>query len=505
MALFNRDGAMAMEVELKLRLAPDALEALLRHPLLRTLRQGPSRRQRLVSVYFDTPDHGFAADGLTLRVRHVGRARVQTVKADLADGTGDSLQRRIEWSSEIVGDGPEITRVGDRALRERLASHSGETGVREVFRSDVRRRTWPLVADGARIELALDRGEIAAGETREQVCEAELELISGDARALFDLALGLAGEVPFALEHRTKAERGYALARGTSPAPAAAPKLKLPPKIRLWDGFVTCARSCLGHLQANETAVLSGDDPESIHQLRVAVRRLRALFALFSRALPAQPAGALDQELRWLQGETGAARDWDVLIHDVTGPVRAELPGEPALEALAAAAAAARERSRGVARDALRSPRFALFQLGLEHWLASGGADEDARLGKYAAKALSRRDDKLRGAGEALSALDPVALHRVRIRVKKLRYAGELFRSLFDRKAAKTYLSRLRLLQDSLGALNDASVAARLVGGLGVPGVGPIIEGWIAARAAASRASLDEMWAAWRDEARFWE
>ena len=211
---------MSPEIELKLSLQPDAMARLGRNPLLRSLVRRRPVTQRLTSVYFDTPDLKLAAQGMALRVRHVGDKRVQTLKAPVDATTGLQVHREIE--AEIAGDVPDLTRVDDERLRELLRVNGVALQLQAVFVTEFDRRIWPLQMFDSEIELALDSGEIRSGERRMALSEAELELKSGKPERLYELALGLHASIPFTLETRTKAARGYALYSDTRAEPQRA-------------------------------------------------------------------------------------------------------------------------------------------------------------------------------------------------------------------------------------------------------------------------------------------
>ena len=148
-----------------------------------------------------------------------------------------------------------------------------------VFETSISRRSIPLRFDDSEVELALDTGEIASGDARLPVSEADLELVSGKATRINELALALGERIPFVLQRRTKADRGYALHNGTSaePPPVKARAIDLSPNMTAAQAFVVAASSCLAQVCANEAAVIAGRDPEGVHQMRVGVRRFRAL------------------------------------------------------------------------------------------------------------------------------------------------------------------------------------------------------------------------------------
>ncbi len=499
---------MERELELKLRLPAEDAPRLARQPAIRHALAGQPRTTRLLTVYYDTPDNMLARQGMALRVRHVGKRRLQTLKVALDGHDGEALRRHDEWTAPIRSDTPDLTRLGHPGLRERLGRHAAAGRLREVFRTEFKRRIFPLATGGAHIEVSLDEGEIRAGARGEAISEVELELKDGAPGAVFDLARRLVGALPMHVEHRTKADRGYALAEGREPAPVVANALALEAEWSVWRGFVAVARNCLRQLYANEVAVLAGSDAEAVHQLRVGVRRLRAAFSAFGRALPAAEVDALKPELRWLQQTLGPARDWDVFIAETLGPLRAATAAQDGLGALVAAAEAARQEAYEQARATLRSQRYALFQIRLEQWLESEGALQgDATLGAFSARTLTKRDKKLLKGGKRVATLSDAHLHEVRILAKKARYNAEFFRSLYAKKTAKRYVRSLRDVQDCLGALNDAAVAKGLVESLGVaePRALALMDGWFAARIADGKRRIAGMWDDFRSAPRFWD
>jgi inorganic triphosphatase YgiF len=484
------------EVELKLRMPAGYLRRLARQPVIRDSVVGRPRTERLRTVYFDTPDQTLAQQGMALRVRQAGRHRIQTLKVDTNGNDGEAMQRHAEYSAPVRGDAPDLARLGEVGLPDGFKDGAA-VALAEVFRTEVTRRTYPLSINGSMIELAVDQGEIIAKDRQEPVSEVELELKSGDERSLFDLARQLAERLPLTIEHRTKADRGYALYVGRTPQPCVATAIRLRDDWTVWQGFVAVARNCLKQLYGNEIAVLAGDDPEAIHQLRVAVRRLRAAFTAFGPVLTDSQVTEFREDLRWLQRSLGPARDWDVFITETLVPLRAELPGDEGLGKLAAQASAARVEAHEGARATLRSQRYALFQLRFEHWLGrTDGEAPTTPLVEFARDALRRRGRKLRKSAREIQDASHEKLHAIRIAAKKCRYMGEFFRSLYGRKATRKYLRRLRAFQDSLGALNDAAVAKRLVAGLALEdrSVEAILAGWFAARIAASVERGRDLW-----------
>ncbi len=532
---------MADEIELKLSMTPAQLDKLRRHPFVRMIAQGRAKRKRLLGTYFDTEDFLLRDRRMALRLRENGQQRVQTLKvaprsyAELASARGGlevaaaqsvaAAQHLVEYETTTEAERPDPELVEDEMLRgffrdERLAER-----LVPVFATDIDRRTLPLRMADAEIELALDLGEIRAEGRSQAVSEAELELLSGPPERLYELALMLSEQLPFRLEPLSKAARGYALFEQSEPAPSKGDKPALEPGMSAAEAFTLLAGSCLEHMRANEAAVLDGTDPEGVHQLRVAVRRLRALVALMKGVMSEEAEAFLKEELRWLQQSLGGARDWDVFILETLTPLAGRLPAEGALEGLRAAAEAAREEAYAEARAALRDVRYARLLLRLALWLEEGGwrprlpvgtEDPAARpITELADALLARRAKALRKTARRRKGSHEAELHEVRIAAKKLRYAVEFFRGLYGAKAVKRLHGRLVALQDTLGTLNDAVVGHRLIDeleSLGArdprraiePYAAGLVIGWQAARIEADLARFASAWQGYREAKPFW-
>ncbi len=460
------------EIELKLAVRPEDL------PRLRSAKalgpaNGKAAPKALESTYFDTPDLRLAAAGLSLRVRKVGRSFIQTLKSAPEGGTAALV--RGEWEGPVPGPTPDLSALPEAAPREALAGLV-EAGLKPVFTSDVKRTLRVTSVGASQVELALDVGEIRTPEGATlPVSELELELKSGtDPVALYDLALALHGEVPMRLETRTKSARGYALAAGTGPTWAKAGKLEISPADTVEQALAAIVRHCLGHMLANEAVALAGEQPEGIHQMRVALRRLRSAFSLFKGLIPADQAATLGPEVKWLADSFGPARDWDVFLESLLAPVEEAFPADPGLSALRQAALRCRHEGYEEAKAAIQSPRYTTLLLKLGAWVDGRGwrdqpvSEGSARLLQpildLSGSLLDKRHKQGRKRGRHFARLDPEARHQLRIALKKLRYAAEFFRGLYDPKPVKRYLEDLAGLQEALGHLQDVATVEKLVG-----------------------------------------
>lgn len=487
------------EIELKLRVRPEDLRRLSAAPALALSR--PTTRT-LESVYFDTPDLQLRRSGTVLRVRRDGKRYLQTLKAD---GGGTALQNREESETPIKGARPDLAR-----LRRRFPALAAEE-LRPIFVSRVRRTVRRVNG----IEVAFDTGEIRTPEgAAEPVSEVELELKSGTPREVFALALALADAVPVALETRTKSERGYALA-GNKPAGAVhAQPIELKPDASAGDAIGTIFRKCLDHLTANQALVLGMADAGSVHQMRVALRRLRSALGLLRESLPREERKALAAEAKWLADILGDARDQDVLLSETLAPVRRAFPEDAALQALATAAEAARKEAQEALGRAVASARYTRFVLRLGAFVESGTWGSEDSAAALAARLLEKRSKQARRLGKGFEKLDVERRHELRIALKKLRYAAEFFRSLFAAPPARKYLRRLTALQTALGRINDLETARRVLEALvtaapeeerleRAAAAGRVV-GWHAHALAGAEGALVAEWRAFAETRPFW-
>ena len=266
------------EVELKLSVRPDRLERVMRSPDLKPEGARRAIARALKNIYYDTPHLALHERGLVLRVREARRRFVQTLKSGTGNGSG--LMRRLEWERPVLGPKPDLAKIEDAGLREQIGDAAGRLA--PVFTSEVRRITRTVQrGNAARVEVAIDQGRVLTPRGSAPICEIELELKDGNADALYDLALALNKVTPLRLETTSKSDRGYSLLTEDAIAWSKAVPLALDAGMTGAEAFEAILRHNLGHLMRNERAAQEGRDPEGVHQVRVALRRLRSVLILF--------------------------------------------------------------------------------------------------------------------------------------------------------------------------------------------------------------------------------
>ena len=370
---------MAVETELKLRIAPDQLARLKRHALLKSCSVSRPVTRRLQNIYYDTPKLDLQKSGMALRLRHAGRQWLQTLKGGGSVQAG--LHQRNEWEVPVKRAALDFSATQEVEWDELLPPPLRKK-LKPVFVTDFSRNSRMLLWQGAQIELCMDQGEVRTEQRSMPICELELELKSGRPRQLFDLALALLEIVPFELEAVSKAEQGYRLLSGYTEHPVKGVAPALARTDTLADVLQKLIWSCLQHFQDNLSGVMghgamAGDDAEYLHQMRVALRRLRVVLRMAEKVRADKQLAGLFKDVSDLCVELGRIREWDVFIAQTVQPMCARMAGHAGLQALLADC----ERQRAACYTALRSAaqarelqrlllRFAIWMNGA-YWQAS--------------------------------------------------------------------------------------------------------------------------------------
>jgi inorganic triphosphatase YgiF len=496
------------EIELKLLVEPGQLAAFDDAPVISAYARNKGTRRHLKSAYYDTRKHLLWRNGLSLRVRQIGNRFIQTIKVQETQDNDNPL-RRGEWEASVSSLAPDLA-LALPFIPEKLRDGLTPDKLETVFVSDIHRHQRMLDLPTGAVELAVDRGVITAGERTMQVSEIELELKSGSTAAIYEIARRLAEHGAVRPSIHAKSARGFDLATGRAPDAEKPKKLDLDPSVSLDESFAIVLRSCFSHLLQAIPAAEDGRNVEGVHQLRVALRRLRAALQLMHAIGARSRLESLRSDARWLAQSLSAARDWDVFQTEtlpVVAQACASLGGFTALGEIA-------ERHRSTAyrriRVALASSRATSFLLGLGEWIETRGWRSDVSpetLGQlalpaidFAANVLQARHAKVLKRGRHFKSQTSERRHELRLALKKLRYSVDFLLPLYgERKAAKKYARRLASLQERLGLYNDMATTNALLAGLGTASTesaiaAAAITGWQAHAMNGAEAPLREAW-----------
>jgi inorganic triphosphatase YgiF len=528
-----------MEIEFKFCIPAGRLKAV-----EAALKRGTVVRTRLQARYFDTADQRLAANGMVLRLRKEGRRWVQTVKA-----TGDNALHRLEHNVDLgtAGAAPQIdpqrhqgTPVGDRLSK--LLAEGGGAPLVERQSTDIVRLTRDVRVTGpggAVVEMALDVGKVVAhagtpDQRESPVCELELELKRGDVQGLVSLARRWSQQHGLWFSTVSKAERGARLlaAQETVAAvKAEAPRFATQhPDGRALQQAVVA--SCLAQMLPNASEIAAGSiDEEQIHQLRIGIRRLRTALRELAGLAGLGPFDVAEWEPPLVDAfrVLGALRDREQVVK--LAQPRLREAGAPDFDPLAGDDdTAAPARSPG---DIVRAPAFQNVLVSLIGLTAAQPAEtapaittaEDGAAAAAAPpapapvnanavrrllrKRLQRLHKQVLRDGERFESLDTESQHRVRKRLKRLRYLAEFVAPLFEKEegdAAGRYLKALRPAQDALGEFNDEAVALALYReAVESDARAWFAVGWFTARHAAGAKACHKALAKIEDAPRFWK
>lgn len=458
------------EIELKLHVDParaDAVKAAVKG-------RSTIRRTHLQAGYIDTPDHALAAAGMGWRVRREGRRWVQTLKAQLPGGP-DGLHREEHNVPVVSKERPAAdatlhdgTPAGER-LRKVLGGLAEAPS--ERFHTDVWRTARTVRAPGGQVELAFDEGVVASGDRALSICELEIELVSGNPRAVLAAARQWAPRHGLWLDLTTKAQRGVLLSRGDSELPVTKGAVAhLHPEMSIDAAVREMVRACTVQVLANSSAVAAGlGGHEHIHQARVGIRKLRTVlreFGSFTPAVDPQWSHDLADVFKVL----GASRDRDVVLAGLLDEL--QHVGAPDLTLPPADGIDPADTLRGIDFTTLM-----LDLLGYAHGDPIDGGPDLTEVVAGRLKALRKKSVKF---ADEFTDLEVAAQHDVRKQLKRLRYVAELTASLFPRKQVARFVATLEPAQDALGRLNDLVVATDMFRELAVSEPGAwFAVGWL--------------------------
>ncbi len=502
------------EVEIKFATDAAGLAAALKSDLLRVEKPNPARK--LVSIYFDTPDWALRKRRMALRVRRNGRAApVMTLKWPLL-AAGDVFARG-EVEVRAPNMEPDISRF-DADMAASLREIIGEPPLEAKYETRVRRVTRLIAHGSAGIEAAFDEGAIHSGARELPLRELELELKSGPAQDFFDFAALLAEDLPLRLDNVSKAERAAHFCEGTAPKPVKAKPGDLPPDANLDEATARIVLGTIEHFLVNWASLRASDDPESIHQMRVALRRLRAALGMLKKAIPSLEFESFREEAKALASAFGPARDSDALRELIEQGPMGHFGGRkdfaPLLDALEKRRAAAYAESRAL----IESPRPTLFVLRLSAFVARRGwrnaapgldlATLTEPIAIFAAQALERLHKRALKRGKKLVTLPDEQRHQVRIALKNLRYGGEFFACCFaGQRDPAPFLRAAANLQGLLGAHNDAASADHFLSASHAEEAARaagIVSGWYARGAVIADQRLEKEWKRFKAMRPFW-
>ena len=481
------------EIELKLALpAGDPAELakkLARVPGLAGRK--PSHRQ-LHNTYYDTPEQTLRHKRVALRLRRVGSdAKPDWLQTLKIGGSGNSaLSQRGEWETAVPGTGLALPALGATPWADFDPDGHLFRQLAPCFETSFDRTSWTVrKRDGSVLEVSLDVGQIMAQGKSVPILELELELLAGQPSVLFELARQIARSISVLPEHRSKAERGYALAEDSINLPLRARPPAFSTKMSPAEAAQCVLREMFCQFTANLNTLRHSNDPEVLHQARVGWRRFRSAFRLFKPVLDAAAAPSWEP-LETLLTLVGELRDLDVARTEtlpkfadayIAGNDRRQEKWQALMQTLTQSS----DVQRKAVCYALAVPAVGVTWLGITQWLeelTQQKQSADAReaintpLRPWAKRRIARLHKQLTDAVHDADTLD--AQHRARILAKRTRYGIEALKPLLRRRRTKRWYRHATELQTNIGMARDLAQANVLVAKLDAdPGLAEFLRG----------------------------
>lgn len=461
---------VASETELKLE-----MEVARHARVLALLAPGQKpQRETLTTIYFDTPDRRLARDGFVLRVRTQESGIIQSVKGPDIGG-GLALERE-EHEHPLAAEKPDLALL-PTALCKKLSALIGRKPLKPHFTIALKRTHVRVDTATGPIALSADEGVIHVPGLRRkgEIAEIELESKGASPGSLYDVAQAIVAEGGAYLSTTSKAERAALFAARAEACPARRASLPvIDRKMDAASAFVGIFGACLAQIAGNVPAIIHGKRPDGVHQMRVGLRRLRAALAISGLPKSDQAFEALREEAGQIAGNLGAARDLDVFASGYLALARKHedaLGGTGALEPLAARVEVERKIAWENAVETAGAPSTQQFLLHASQLIEARLAGITAApvpallvsARAFASAALSRAMKRVVKQGRGFPHQSAEDIHRLRLAIKRLRYAAEFFAPLFtaerERTRSKAFLKSLSRLQDHFGHVNDAGTA----------------------------------------------
>ncbi|HKN04165.1 MAG TPA: inorganic triphosphatase [Buttiauxella sp.] len=273
---------MTQEIELKFIVNPVELDSL--RNTLHSLESQHSEPRQLLNIYYETADNQLRRHDMGLRIRGDNGRYEMTMK--IAGRVTGGLHQRPEYNVELSGPELALSLFPLEVWPEGLCADTLQTQLNPLFSTDFSREKWVVTHALSRIELALDLGEVKAGELSEPLCELELELLEGEATDVLAFAKQLVAQPGLRQGSLSKAARGYHLAQGNKDREIKPlTVLRMPAKATVEQGLEGALELALSHWQYHEELWLRGNGKAKAQVLE-AVGLVRHALALFGGIIP---------------------------------------------------------------------------------------------------------------------------------------------------------------------------------------------------------------------------
>jgi triphosphatase len=457
-----------VEIELKLALpGPEAEEAVVAALCEQGYRVKKLKQVRNIDVYLDTFDWSLMKKKLALRYRTSDGGAMYTIKSmgEIEDG----IAKRMETEAALDGPVDDPGEIPVKQIRDLIHGIIYPRRLLEHIQVRTDRRRYRVASpEGAKIELAFDASSFSLRGLHKPRCtrklyELEAELLNGPEAALGSLSSLLMGTFGYPPSSASKLESGVQRLKVLIPS-------KKPPEqytVRLDDRLDLAVRKILAYqmirFQEQLPGVQRDIDTEFVHQARVATRRMRSALRLFRDAVPESTGACLAGELGWLGGMFGAVRDLDVFLLNLSRfKEQIERYSAKKKEVFDNWIERHRDAPFKALNEALKSTRYGNFERRLSRFLEAPiplrprAPLAVKTIHQTAPVIIKEKFTAVIEQGQrVIENPKPKQFHRLRIQMKRLRYACEFMAPAYD-GALDPFIERTVEIQDCLGEIQDA-------------------------------------------------
>jgi inorganic triphosphatase YgiF len=476
-----------------------------------------SRKQRVRTTYYDTPDGRLLQLGMSLRIRQSGRKRpVQTFKAPTLNSS--SALERVEIEVPAGPNGLDLKSF-DPLVQEIIGKATHGAPLEERYKTDFHRRATLALLDRSHIEIAIDAGHFLANGQLHPLHEVEFELKSGERAEAIGFAKDIALAAGLRLEFVSKAERCALFAGMIIPDTRSGRAILS--GLSLDASIVVILSESLQHFLDYIRPFRDERSPHSIHQMRVGLRRLRAALKMLGKAFPETTLISFGDRARILATGLGEARDCDAFQELAFGESLAHRSRPTDSEHLKTGLETLRAEAYENASALIESGETLSFILDMQAYLARRGWRSEAidahfpilsgPAETFARDVLADLFKRVRKRGKGLLQRSDEERHEFRITLKNLRYNASFLAPLFDApKIMKLWLSELGQLQDLLGLQNDLANAQIMLERISTftkepfPKAAGFVLGWHACQSDAADKRIDKAWKKLKAHKTFW-
>ena len=428
--------------------------------------------QEIVDVYLDTPDWRLFESGWAYRWQDSGSKRFIGLKSLTRQDSAVQQREEIEQSVPTLPAGP--SEIPPGVVADFIAANLQSEMPRELFKVMKHRKRYIVhTPNETEIELCLDMTEIDSLEKplgdavgRVEFFELEMELSGGQPEELHSLADKLEHRLKLLPARLSKFERGLHAAGLRPPVSLIAVK-EIPsvstPMARL---AYRCLAQDFHEVLYYEGGAWEGIDPEGVHQMRVAVRRIREALKFFNKFLAQRSLQKIGRDMKWLALILGDVRDLDVYRDNFDGYSMIVSKSDLAnLDSYQEALDQQRKQARKQLVKGLSSPRYEQLVTRFKRFLELGPPqsqlNQSRTVAMHGVQLVSKRLKKVIKKGRAITEeTPPEPYHQLRIECKRLRYACEFLEPVIDQNLLGRFVKHLKALQTVLGDHQDACVAS---------------------------------------------